>query len=139
MVDLAQVDPDVVDPMRYDYENQITAPAGAAIVKGTPVYLAAGRVQPADASAAGTLGVKGRRGVAIEGAEVAGLPVSFITEGLVWLGDVIAGLDDGDEVHASDTVGRYADATGTAPWVVGVVTVLPLSVAGEKVLQVLGN
>lgn len=116
---------------------QHTFVANAAITAGAPVYVvaASGKVAHADANGAGVIascwGVAART-------VAAGEAVTVIREGVMDGWD-LSGLDYGDPVYVSDTVGRLADAAGTTPIFVG--TVIPahsvgLGVAYDKVLLV---
>lgn len=116
---------------------QHTFVAASAITAGAPVYLAAatGKVAHADGNGAGEIATVW--GVALK-TVAAGEAVTVVRTGLL-TGYVLDGMDYGETAFLSDTVGRIADAAGTA--VIKVGTVVPiygtlLGVAPDKGLLV---
>lgn len=135
MADLT-IDPTKVRLVRANYDGKRTGPANEALAKGNLVVEDAtnARLKKADASTG--LQVN-RSGICIETANVAGLTVSYVQEGIIDLGDALAGLSFGAPVYASDTAGALADAAGTQSAVVG--SVIPgwgNGATADKLLQV---
>lgn len=96
--------------------------AGVAITRGQPCYLMTnGRIAPADASAAGTVGTF--VGVALSTVD-ANEVTSVLWDGSL-AGYTLTALNYGATVYISDTAGAFADAAGTVNKPVGVV--LPLT------------
>lgn len=133
MADLV-IDPKTVAPIMVT--EQFSAPSGAAVAKGQPVYYnsTTGRLAPADASAAGTAGVVG---IALSKATPAGMTTTVVRKGYINLGNALDALNFGAIVYLSDTEGALADAAGTVSRVIG--TVVPhFGATGtpDKVLRV---
>lgn len=106
--------------------------AAAAITAGTPFYINAttGKATAADASAAGTAGVRGIATTSVG----AGSPVTGLRKGGLY-GFDLSGEDYDAAIYLSDTAGKLADAAGTVSVVVG--RVLPLTdQSATKVLWV---
>lgn len=117
--------------------QQHTFVASSAITAGAPVYLVAatGRVAPADANGSAPLntctGIATRTVAAGEG-------VTVVRRGILD-GFDLSGLNFGDAVYVSDTVGRLADAAGTTSIKVGQVwpaNGTELGTTADKVLLV---
>lgn len=117
MADLT-IDSTKVRLVRANYDGKRTGPANEALAKGNVVVEDAtnGRLKKADASTGLQVNAGG---ICIESATVAGLTVSYVQEGIVDVGDALAGLSIGALVYASDTAGGLADAAGTQSSVVG--------------------
>lgn len=136
MADLT-IDSTKVRLVRSNYDGRRVGPANEVLAKGNLVVEDAtnGRVKKADAS----VGLQvNRGGICIETANVAGLTVSYVQEGIVDLGDALSGLNIGAPVYASDNAGVLADAAGTQSSIVG--TVIPGwgngTATPDKLLQV---
>lgn len=126
MADLVISERDVA-PVRV--VEHYSAPAGESIAKGARVSLnSAGRL--VNATAAGTIGIA--ESPAKHGYEA----VTYLKQGTVDLGDALAGLDFGADVHSSATAGAFADAAGTGTEVVGDVVAGYGSLEPAKLLRV---
>jgi len=137
MADLAAPVAGDIQPVRWGPNAQITAPAGAAILPGQPVYQDAnGKFQLADASAAGTLGKPGQRGIAISKASEANITITVVTDGLIDMGDMFTATAIGAAVYASNTTGVLADAAGDNVWIVGYVQAAFGNTTPDKLLNV---
>lgn len=119
------------------HNRQHTAPAGEDITAGAPCYIKGtdGKFYNSDANAAGAnVAGYGNATMTVK----AGQPVTCIRNG-VMDGYDLSGMNPGETVYISDTVGRLADAPGTANLKAGFVLAVfgtNLGVAPDKVLQV---
>lgn len=139
MADLTMPAVERVAPIRYAYGDADTAPAAAAVNAGQPCYKDAnGKWAVADASASGTLGKPGQRGIAITTATLANQAITVVTKGELDMGDALGGLAIGAAVYASDTAGTLADAAGTATWLIGYVDAVWGATTPDKSLRLIG-
>jgi hypothetical protein len=103
----------VLFPLKAEIHTMIAA---VAITAGQAVYQdSAGKADLADASAAGTAGM---RGIALQSAGI-GQPINVLKRGHVE-GFTIAQAYDAP-LYLSDTAGAIADAAGTVSYLVGIV------------------
>ena len=97
--------------------------AGSAVTKGQPVSQATdGTVDPGDASAGGGYLYEQNRGIALNGGG-AGQAIDVLEDGELY-GFTVSGLNCGDIVYLSDTVGRLSTVAGTVTVILGRVTAL---------------
>ena len=125
-----------VAPVRVDEADLFTGPAAEAITAGQYVRLntTTGYVELGNGSSTAEARAGG---IAIKSAAVAGEPVSYVTQGLVSLGNALGGLAYGADVYLSDTDGTLADAAGTVSRIVGTVHPAYGSTSGvDKLLRV---
>ena len=105
----------LVDPIKATVKSYL---AGSTITKGQPVALETdGTVDPADASAGGGYLYQQVVGVALNGGG-AGQAIDVVSVGEVY-GFTVSGMDSGDIVYVSDTVGRLSTVAGTVTVIVG--------------------
>lgn len=143
MADIALVTADRVSLVKGEMGDAgLTPPgiAGEAIVAGAPVYLAAatGKYLNSDANAAAP--ADSVRAIALR-TVVAGEPVTCAFGTSILDGYALDGLDYGDPVYLSNTVGRLADAAGGTTVIVGyvvpglAVSAVQAATAVDKLLQ----
>jgi len=119
----------LVDPLNATVKSYI---AGSTITKGQPVALATdGTVDPADASAGGGYLYEQVVGVALNGGG-AGQAIVVVRRGEIY-GFTVSGMDSGDLVYVSDTVGRLSTVAGTVTVIVGRVAPLADKSATEVI------
>lgn len=116
-------------------ETQHTAPAAEAITAGAPVlFNSTGKWINADANGAGAIGCWGIATRSV----IAGEGLTAVRRGELD-GFDLSSQAYGAPIYVSDTVGRLADAAGTATILVGHVMPVhgaPLGTAADKVLRV---
>lgn len=113
--------------------SQFTAPAGVVITAGQVVGLdSSGYLALARATTGPVIG----RGIALNGASLAGIAVTVLRKGIVDLGDIFSGLAYSDDVFYSDTAGVLADTVVSARPAVGYVTPGYGSTTPDKLLYV---
>lgn len=114
MADIALTAAQIAPVNEFEYEAA-TYIAAAAITRGQAFYInSAGKADVADASAAGTAGV---RGIALVPA-AAGEPVTGIVHGSVY-GFTLTTQAYDAAIYLSNTAGALADAAGDTSFVVG--------------------
>jgi hypothetical protein len=136
MADLALVTADKVQVVSV-MNDQLTITCGEDIVAGAPVYLKAadGKFYNGDGNAAPAN--VNPYGVATHTAK-SGQALTAIRRGIMDGWD-LSGMNFGETVYLSDTVGRLADAAGTFSAKVGIVIpggAVPLGTAFDKLLKV---
>ena len=110
----------VVDPVKSTIKSYI---AGSTITKGQAVAQETdGTVDPADASTSGGYLFEQVRGIALTAGGV-GQAIDVLEDGEVY-GYTVSGLNCGDLVLLSDTVGRLSTVLGTGDVWMGRVTCL---------------
>lgn len=110
----------VVDPIKATIKSYL---AGSTITKGQVVAQATdGTVDPADASAGGGYLYEQVRGIALNGGG-AGQAIDVLENGEMY-GHTVSGLNCGDLIYLSDTVGRLSTVAGTVTVYLGRVTAL---------------
>ena len=114
--------------------DQMTAPAVEAITVGQWVRIDASTGKAALGNAT-TEAEAAPGGIALHAA-AAGEAVTFVRQGIVDLGEAVAGMNYGALVYLSDTDGTLADATGTTTKVVGQVTSGFAATTADKLLRI---
>ncbi len=110
----------VVDPIKSKIKSYL---AGSTITKGQVVAQATdGTIAPADASSSGGYLYEQVRGIALNGGG-AGQAIDVLEDGEVY-GYTVSGMNCGDLIYVSDTVGRLSTAVGTVTVYLGRVTAL---------------
>lgn len=110
----------VVDPIKSRIKSYL---AGSTITKGQPVSQATdGTVDPGNASGGGGYLFEQNRGVALNGGG-AGQAIDVLEDGECY-GFTVSGLNCGDIVYLSDTVGRLSTVAGSETVYLGRVTCL---------------
>lgn len=110
----------VIDPTKSIIKSYL---AGSTVTKGQPVSQATdGTVDPGDASAGGGYLYEQNRGIALNGGG-AGQAIDVLEQGEI-AGFTVSGLNCGDIVYLSDTVGRLSTVAGTVTVILGRVTAL---------------
>lgn len=117
--------------------QQFTGPAVEAITEGqrcrfdaTTGHIALGNGTNATEAKAG--------GIAVHAAAI-GMPVTIINQGIVDVGEGLAGLNFGALVYVSDTDGTFADAAGTVSVIAGQVIPGFGNTTADKLLWLYGN
>lgn len=125
--------------VRGGNEHQHTAPSAAVITAGQAVYLDSnGKWALVDADTAAH--VAGLVGVALSGAETAGLTVTAaLPDSVLDMGEALAALAFGAAVYASNTAGALGDAAGTTSKVIGRVVPGWAATTADKLLQLVGG
>jgi hypothetical protein len=119
----------LVDPLNATVKTYL---AGATITKGQVVALNTdGGVHPADASAGGGYLYEQVVGVALS-AGGAGQAIDVVSVGEIY-GFTVSGMNSGDLVYVSDTVGRLSTVAGTVTVIVGRISPL----ADQSVTEVI--
>jgi hypothetical protein len=110
-----------VHSVRVDGEDgYITGPAAEAITAGQYVRrnVTTGHIELGN----GTNAAESRDGgIALNGANIAGITITAQRTGIVDLGDALDALTYDDDVFLSDTDGTLADTAGTVSKIVGTV------------------
>ncbi len=116
--------------------EQHTVPAHEAVDAGEAIYLVAatGKAGLADENVATP--VNNPLGISIKTANQANIEMTFLTKGLVDLGDALDGMDYGETVWLSATAGKLADADPGNSIVVGVVWPVFGATTADKVLRI---
>jgi len=110
----------LVDPQKARVKSYI---AGSTITKGQPVAMDTdGTVDPADASGGGGYLFEQVVGVALNGGG-AGQAIDVLEDGECY-GFTVSGMNCGDIVYVSDTVGRLSTVAGTETVFMGRVVAL---------------
>ena len=110
----------LVDPLKARVKTYI---AGATITKGEAVAQATdGTIDPADASTSGGYLFEQVKGIALN-AGGAGAAIDVLWDGEVY-GYTVSGLNCGDLIYLSDTVGDLSTVAGTGDVYMGRVTCL---------------
>ena len=105
----------LIDPTKATVKSYL---AGSTITKGQPVAMDTdGSVDPADASAGGGYLYQQVVGIALNGGG-AGQAIDVVSVGEIY-GFTVSGMDSGDIVYVSDTVGRLSTVAGTVTVIVG--------------------
>ena len=114
--------------------DQMTGPAVEAITVGQWVRLdpSTGKIALGKAT---TEAEAAQGGIALHAAAI-GDTVTVVRQGLVDLGEALAGMNHGALVYLSDTDGTLADATGTVTKVVGEVAPGWGGTTADKLLRI---
>jgi hypothetical protein len=116
--------------------EQFTAPAHEAIDAGEAVYFVAatGKVGLADEN--GSAPLNEPEGIAITTANQANITVTVVKQGIIDVGDALAGLDYGATVYLSQTAGLLADADPANGVVIGEVVPAFGATTADKLLRI---
>ncbi len=108
---MADIVPTAADVGAVRIVEQFTGPTDEVVTKGQACRLATatGKITLANGSAAGEARMLG---IAITGAEVAGMSLTVLVKGDVDLGDVLTAMTYDDDVYLSDTDGALGTGAG---------------------------
>jgi hypothetical protein len=112
-----------------------TGPAKEAILKGQYVRynVTDGKIELGK----GTETAEARKGgIAILGANAAGITITAVRRGIIDIGDAMSALDFDADVFLSDTDGTLADTAGSVSLVVGTVVPAWNATTADKLLRI---
>ena len=99
--------------------EQVTGPAHEAVDAGEVCYIVAASGKYGLADENDSAPVNDPEGVAVVDANAANISITLIRQGVLDVGDALAGMDYGAPVYLSQTPGKLADADPAAGIVIG--------------------
>ena len=115
--------------------EKFTGPAAEAITKGQYVRynVSTGKIEIGNASSA----EEGRNGgIAITGANAAGITITAVRKGIIDIGDAMSAMAYDADVFLSNTDGTLATSQGTGAYIVGTVVPAWGASTADKLLRV---
>lgn len=99
--------------------EQVTGPAHEEVEAGEVCYIVAASGKYGLADENDSAPVNDPEGVAVVTANAANITITLIRQGVLDVGEALAGMDYGDPVYLSQTPGKMADADPAATIVIG--------------------